>query len=312
MPAPSGDPDGQGFEIFHDVLAGAVRGWAQRTRAARLERRNARLAAAVATLAAIAVALLVQGASSGALHRLELRTVDERFALRGGHAPDPRILIVGFDDRANERELTRAADAAVLAKVAAGRPAVAVVAFEYDAAGDDGNGGPAETKQLKRAIGDANKLTRVLLGRVASTTRERRRCSARGAARTSVRRREGCLRGTSRWTTTASVRDAIDRGAHQTDRHREARPLGEMGVAAAEKTVTIGVAAGPTPATSRRWIDSRESGGQPPSGAYPDVLERPSSRPARPARPHRRDRRHVVRQPRATTGCARRPAARRA
>ena len=164
VPAPSGDPDGQGFEIFHDVLAGAVRGWAQRTRAARLERRNARLAAAVATLAAIAVALLVQGADSGALHRLELRTVDERFALRGGHAPDPRILIVGFDDRANERELTRAADAAVLAKVAAGRPAVAVVAFEYDAAGDDGNGGPAETQQLKRAIGDANKLTRVLLG----------------------------------------------------------------------------------------------------------------------------------------------------
>jgi len=164
VPSPSGDPGGQGFEIFHDVLAGAIRGWAQRMRSARLERRNTRLAAAVATLAAIAIALLAQGADSGALHRLELSTVDQRFALRGGHAPDPRIVVVGSDDRAAERGVTRAADADVLAKVVAGRPAVVAVAFEYDVGGSATNGGASETTQLKRAIGDASTQTHVLLG----------------------------------------------------------------------------------------------------------------------------------------------------
>jgi len=162
VPAPAGD-DTQGFEIFHDVLAGPVRGWALRMRSARLERRNARLATAMAALVAIAVGLIVQIADSGPLHRLELRTVDERFALRGGHAPDPRILIVGRDDRTPKTSLTRAAQAKVLGKVAAGRPAVIVEAFEFGEGGNDDNGGEQETAQLQRAIAAAAERSRVLL-----------------------------------------------------------------------------------------------------------------------------------------------------
>lgn len=130
VPAPAGDPDAQGYEIFHDALAGAVRRWGLRTRAAHLERRNKRLSAAVAALLAIAVALIAYSAQGGPLDKLELRTLDARFALRGDHDPDPRIVLVGLDDGAtrSRTQITRAEDARVLDAIAAGRPKAIVEA----------------------------------------------------------------------------------------------------------------------------------------------------------------------------------------
>ena len=100
VPAPSGDPQDHGYEIFHDVLAGAVRGWGLRNRAARLERQSRRLGAALAAaLAAIAglFAYIVEAGSRSSA-RTSPRS-DLRFAVRGDGAVDPRILIVGIDDR---------------------------------------------------------------------------------------------------------------------------------------------------------------------------------------------------------------------
>jgi CHASE2 domain-containing sensor protein len=50
---------------------------------------------AAAALAALAVALGAEAA--GALHRLELSTVDARFGVRGSHAPRKDVVVVGLD-----------------------------------------------------------------------------------------------------------------------------------------------------------------------------------------------------------------------
>ena len=162
VPAPNGDPDSQGFEIFHDVLGAAVRDWARRRHEQRLERRNTRLAAAVATLLAITVGLLAYTANPGVVQDLELATVDQRFDLRGGHEPDPVIVLVGLDERsinAFERRPagtdTRGDYAQVLANVHAGRPKAVALAFEFENPPSEGNGGEEGTVLLKRALAKA-------------------------------------------------------------------------------------------------------------------------------------------------------------
>jgi hypothetical protein len=133
VPAPSGEADRHGYEIFHDVLGPAVRAWGQRRQTARLQRRTVRLGAALATTVAIAAALLAYARDFTPLQRLELRTLDARFTVRGGHPPDPKIVLVGLDDR-TVRELPgsgRVEDAQVLRDVLAGDPAAIVEDFEF-------------------------------------------------------------------------------------------------------------------------------------------------------------------------------------
>ena len=117
-PVPSTEPDGVARrEIYHDVLAPAVVDWRRRhveqrrreeserrlaeagERARRLEVRNRRLAAAVVALAATAVALALYLWDPEPVQRLELGTIDARFAVRGAHAPDRRLMLVTVDDR---------------------------------------------------------------------------------------------------------------------------------------------------------------------------------------------------------------------
>jgi CHASE2 domain-containing sensor protein len=153
VPDPSGDPGRQGYEIFHDVLAGSVRAYAQRIRTARLERRTARLAAGLAAIVGIAAALLAYAVRFEPLQKLELRTVDIRFGLRGARPPDPKLALVAIDDRTVSRMpqiLTsqgalRQLDARVLRIVAAGRPAAIVEDLEFV------SGGPG-TAALSSAI----------------------------------------------------------------------------------------------------------------------------------------------------------------
>lgn len=158
VPSPTGDPDKRGFEIFHDVLAGGVRDWAMRMSARRLERRNRRLATAVATLLAVSIALVAQIAQPRVMQKAELKLVDVRFALRGDHAPDPRIVIVGIDpDRFAPK---RGDQARVLAAVARGGPAAIVEATEFEDPGNEDNGGEAGTRALVNAVRDASRRLR--------------------------------------------------------------------------------------------------------------------------------------------------------
>jgi CHASE2 domain-containing sensor protein len=147
VPAPSGEPEAHGFEIFHDVLGPALRGWAQRIGSARLEQRNMRLRAVVAALLAIAVALIAYSADPVPLKRLELDTIGMRFAVTGHHSPDPAIAIVGIDDRTTSRQhVTRAENARVLEAVAAGHPTLIVETIEFEQADTPG------TSELRAAL----------------------------------------------------------------------------------------------------------------------------------------------------------------
>jgi len=142
-PIPSSETGGAGRrEIFHDVLAPAVLEWRrrhvdeERTRRLRgLEVRNRRLAAAVVALLVVVGSLAVYLWNPGQLQRLELGTVDARFSVRGGHAVDPRVVLIGVDDETlarlhlegNESVLPRAAYARLLDRLREDRPAAIAV-----------------------------------------------------------------------------------------------------------------------------------------------------------------------------------------
>lgn len=158
IPSPSGETDRDGYEIFHDVLAEAARDWHFRHRVARLERRTTRLLVVLAAVAAMVVALIAYVVQPGPLRRLDLRTVDARFGLRGDRAPDPRIVVAAIDDRtlaAVGRRASglatpivpRADQARVIDALSAARPAAIVEDVEYL----DNVGDPAGTTALERA-----------------------------------------------------------------------------------------------------------------------------------------------------------------
>ena len=149
-PVPSSDPDGVSRrEIYHDVLAPAILDWRRRhveerrreeaarelagarQRARRLETRNRRLAAAVIGLAAVTIALALYLWEPEPVQRLELRTVDARFSLRGERAPDRNLLLIAVDDRTLEGldvgktgPIPRASYGRMLDLLRRGRPAV--------------------------------------------------------------------------------------------------------------------------------------------------------------------------------------------
>jgi len=155
VPAPSGDLEAHGYEIFHDVLAAAVRGWGLRNRAAALERQSRRLGAALAAAVAAVLALLAFATAPGPLERLDLVAVDMRFGVRGVADLDPRILLVGIDDRTLASPIAQGAgppisrsdQARVIDAIDAGRPRVIVEDIEYRSAGD-----PAATGRLRSAL----------------------------------------------------------------------------------------------------------------------------------------------------------------
>jgi CHASE2 domain-containing sensor protein len=162
VPSPTGDPTHGGYEIFHDVLAEAIRDWSIRHGAVRLERRTRPLALALAGIVAMAGALSAYAVDGGPLHRLDLHTVDARFGLRSDRQPDPKLLLVLTDDatlraigkppRPDSKGLIvpRALQAKVLETVTAGDPATIVEDVEYQ-----GNDDRAGTEALERAIGDS-------------------------------------------------------------------------------------------------------------------------------------------------------------
>jgi CHASE2 domain-containing sensor protein len=109
-PVPSAEPGGVArHEIYHDVLAPAIREWRRadterrleqvRRRARRLEVRNRVLAVAVIALAAAAVGLVLYVWNPEPVRRLELQTVDARFSVRGTRAVDPRLVLIAVDDK---------------------------------------------------------------------------------------------------------------------------------------------------------------------------------------------------------------------
>jgi CHASE2 domain-containing sensor protein len=105
-PIPAPEPGGvTRHEIYHDVLAPAILEWRRRhaeeqteRRLTRLEVRNRRLGAAVIALTAVAVALALYLWNPTPVQRLELRTVDARFSVRGARAADPRLVLIAVDD----------------------------------------------------------------------------------------------------------------------------------------------------------------------------------------------------------------------
>lgn len=146
-------------EIYHDVLAPPIIEWRRRhgeaqrsaeteqrlaeasARARRLEAHNRWLAAAVIVLAAVAI-LAIYLWNPSPVQRLELATVDTRFAVRGGGAPDPRLVIVAVDDATLQRfggatRLPRGEYARILERLRADRPAVIALDVLFDSAGPD-------------------------------------------------------------------------------------------------------------------------------------------------------------------------------
>ncbi|MEZ0291434.1 MAG: CHASE2 domain-containing protein [Solirubrobacteraceae bacterium] len=116
VPAPEPDATGR-REIYHDVLAPAIRDWRRRhhderterdlararERARRLEVRNRRLAAAVVALLVVGVALALYVVDPAPVERLELATVDARFSFRPARPADPRLMLIAVDDRTLDR-----------------------------------------------------------------------------------------------------------------------------------------------------------------------------------------------------------------
>jgi CHASE2 domain-containing sensor protein len=154
---PSSKPGGLArHELYHDVLAPAIVDWRRRhieqqteRRLRRLEVRNRRLAAAVIALSAVGIALALYVWNPAPVQRLELRTVDTRFSVRGARAADPRLVLIGVDDktlasldRKDKGDIPRARYAELLKQVRGDSPALIAldVLFENETADAQGDG----------------------------------------------------------------------------------------------------------------------------------------------------------------------------
>jgi len=174
-PIPSPEPGGVSrHEIYHDVLAPAILDWRRRhiqerterglararERTRRLEVRTRRLSVAVVALSAIALALTLYLWDPVPMQKLELRTVDARFAVRGTGAPDPRVVLITVDDGTLARfpavddpmRLRRDAYASLLNRLRADRPAVIGIDVIFRAPGE--RRGDKALRQAIRATND--------------------------------------------------------------------------------------------------------------------------------------------------------------
>lgn len=148
-------------ELYHDVLAPAIREWRERhveERARRMEVRGRRLAAVVIALTAVVVGFVLYLWNPEPVQRLELATVDARFSLRGDRSPDSRLILVAVDDRTLARldpdgsgRIPRADYARLLDRVRPDRPAaIGLDVLFVNARDPEGDG------RLLRAIGAAH------------------------------------------------------------------------------------------------------------------------------------------------------------
>jgi CHASE2 domain-containing sensor protein len=162
-PIPAPEPGGVArHEIYHDVLAPAILDWRRRQterRLTRLEVRNRRLGAAVIALTAVAAALALYLWNPTPVQRLELRTVDERFSVRGARAADPRLILIAVDDEARAalgpdhhgEGISRGNYADLLNRVRTDSPAVIALDVLFAKPSDDTRG----DRNLREAILDA-------------------------------------------------------------------------------------------------------------------------------------------------------------
>jgi CHASE2 domain-containing sensor protein len=169
VPAPEPDATGR-REIYHDVLAPAIRDWRRRhhderterdlvrarERARRLEVRNRRLAAAVVALLVVGVALALYVLDPAPVQRLELATVDARFSFRPPRPADPRLMLIMVDHQTLARfhaekdkpVLPRGAYARMLDRLRDDRPAAIALDVIFARRGPD----PRDDRALLAAI----------------------------------------------------------------------------------------------------------------------------------------------------------------
>jgi CHASE2 domain-containing sensor protein len=127
-PPPPGSSAPAAYEVFHDVLTRALLDWRSRFERHRLEARARRLLQALVAVSAVAIALTAYLWNPGFLQRLELDSVDARFAVRGDKAAPGDVALVAIDDatfRAFKDEngnFPRALQARLIDRVNAGRP----------------------------------------------------------------------------------------------------------------------------------------------------------------------------------------------
>jgi CHASE2 domain-containing sensor protein len=150
-PPPPGSSAPAAYEVFHDVLTGALLDWRSRYERRRLEARAGRLLQALVAVSAVAIALTVYLWHPEFVRRLELDTVDARFAVRGEKGP-PRDIVLVAEDDATIREfgdiLTRADHARLLDRVNAGRPRAIAEDIRFEGEGPS----PADNRALIAAM----------------------------------------------------------------------------------------------------------------------------------------------------------------
>jgi hypothetical protein len=156
VPPPAGSSAPAAYEVFHDVLTGALLDWRSRYERRRLEARAGRLLQALVAVSAVAIVLALYLANPGFLHRLELDTVDTRFGVRGESAAPRDIALVAVDDATlrelgNEKGLLpRALQARLIDRVNAGRPRAIAEDISYEIARSRG-GDRALIAAMRRA-----------------------------------------------------------------------------------------------------------------------------------------------------------------
>ena len=155
-PPPRGPSDEAGYEVFHDVLAGALLDWRARFETRRLEVRSRRLLAALVAVSAIAVGLAVYLLNPAFVRRIELDTVDARFDVRGAETPPRSVTLVAVDEPTLRRlgddgRLSRALHGRLIDRIYSGRPRAIAEDVVFDLPGIS----PADDRALVAALGRA-------------------------------------------------------------------------------------------------------------------------------------------------------------
>jgi CHASE2 domain-containing sensor protein len=255
------------YEIFHDVLAQPVLDWRAGFEARRLQRRAVALGMLAAAGAAIVLALIAFILAPGWLQRLELATVDARFAVRGTAAPDRDIVIVDLDPASLAAlggvggRIPRALHARMIDNLRAAGAAVIAYDFEFREQ-------TAADTELRAAIERAGPQLLLAAARIDSEGRGEVLGSAGDELSASIGyagfpvARDGAYR---------QVDEAVGlSGAERLE--LLARRLPSFAVVAAS------LAGDPAPHFERAWIDFRGPAGTFPSYRFADVLRRADPR----------------------------------
>jgi CHASE2 domain-containing sensor protein len=156
-PPPPGSSAPAAYEVFHDVLTGALLDWRSRFERRRLEARARRLLHALVAVSAVAIALTVYLWNPEFVRRLELDSVDARFTIRGEKAPPSDMALVAVDDatlrefNAVDGRLPRALHGRLIDRVNAGRPRAIAEDIKFEGKGPSRRGDNALIDALRRA-----------------------------------------------------------------------------------------------------------------------------------------------------------------